>query len=447
MSELYTINDDVLDLNMHSGQMKAWESAARFIGVLAGTQGGKTAFGPWWLAREIETCGHGDYLVVSSTYDLFFMKLLPTLLEVFCNVLKIGRYWATGRFIEIADPDTGEFRGKRATDINMYARIILRSAEAPKGLESSTAKAAWLDEAGMDNFTFKAWEAVLRRVSLASEHGQGRCLLTTTIYNLGWLKTEVYDRWASGDPDFEVVQFDSTENPNFPLKEFERARRTMPDWRFNMMYRGRFERPAGMIYDSFDERRQLVPRQELPLEWPRYLGLDFGGVNTAGMFYACEPHTNRYIAYREYKEGGRTAAEHARALLGDGKSLQACVGGSHSEGQWRREFQVAGLHVREPDIKSVEVGIDRVYGAHKSNQLFIFNDLAGYIREKKSYARKLDKSGLPTEEIENKSSYHYLDAERYIMGWLLRPIGAQGAIVSGQLNRRVGSTQFLINGR
>lgn len=38
-----------LRLNFHPGQWKAWESRKRIVCVLAGSQGGKTSFGPPWL--------------------------------------------------------------------------------------------------------------------------------------------------------------------------------------------------------------------------------------------------------------------------------------------------------------------------------------------------------------------------------------------------------------
>lgn len=431
--DLWTLNaDGVLDLNFHPGQGRAWDSRRRFIAVLAGTQGGKTSWGPWWLWREIQDRGAGDYLAVTSSYDLFKLKMLPALRECFEHVLRIGRYWSGDRILELCDLDPhseryGEFYAKRADD-RMWGRIILRSAESGSGLEATTAKGAWLDEAGQDAFTIEVWWAVLRRLSLAL----GRCLLTTTIYNLGWLKQQVYDRAKAGDPAYDVIQFDSTENPTFPREEAERARRDMPTWKYNMQYRGMYERPAGLIYDSFNEQLHKVPRFAIPDRWPRYLGLDFGGVNTAGLFYAEEPGTGRLYLYREYKAGGRTARGHTRAFLEGEPMIPTCVGGSKSEGQWREEFRAAGLPVREPDIKDVEVGIDRVYGAHKRNELFVFSDLSGYLDEKLRYSRKVDASGEPTEDIADKSTFHFMDAERYVVGWLKRATRPMSAAAGGQ---------------
>lgn len=426
MSGLYEIQNEQLTLRQHPGQLRAWDSRKRFVVVLAGTQGGKTSWLPWWLWREIMWRGSGDYLAVTASYDLFKLKFLPALREVFEHTMRWGRYWSGDRVIELADPATGQFLAKRADD-PMWARIILRSAESGGGLESATAKGAIADEAGMDSFTVETWEALLRRLALH----QGRCALGTTLYNLGWLKQHLYDPWERAQqqhPEIDIIQFDSTQNPEFPAEEAARARASMPEWKYLMFYCGRYSRPAGLIYDSFRDYiadahgapGHLVPRFALPSHWQRYMGLDFGGVNTAALFYAEEPGTRRLYLYREYLEGGRTAKEHTAALLEGEPMVPFCVGGSGSEGQWRREFRMAGLPVNAPDVTEVEIGIDRVYGAHKRNEILVFDDLAGYRHQKMTYSRKLDANGEPTREIDRKATFHFLDAERYIISRIRR---------------------------
>src|SRR5258708_8993971 len=66
---LYEIEQDQIWLNLHAGQGRAWDSARRIIAMIAGSQGGKTSFGPWWLYREIQRHGAGDYIAATATYD------------------------------------------------------------------------------------------------------------------------------------------------------------------------------------------------------------------------------------------------------------------------------------------------------------------------------------------------------------------------------------------
>lgn len=418
----YTQAGGRLQFDYHSGQREAMASDARFILLLAGVQSGKTVFGPWWMLREIQRRGPGDYLVAAPTFKLLNLKCLPAYQDLFERRLQVGEYVGSPnpRVTLTARGEQVLFGGVQE---DADTRILFGHAQDPDSLESATIKAAHLDEAGQEKFKFGSWDAIQGRLSIH----QGRCLITTTPYYMGWLKSELYDR-ADEDPDVKVVQFDSTENPAFPEEEFERQRERMPGWKFRMRYRGRFERPAGMIYDCWDRDTHCLPRKDITAEWLRYLGLDFGGANTAGVYLAKHPRLPRYILYSSYHAGGRTAEQHAHKLKTQNADQVEpgqwgeIRGGSGSEDQWRSEFQSGGLPVKEPPIDDVEVGIDRVYamlkaaeeGNYDEPHLFVFEDCEPVIDEIESYQRKLDEEDEPTEEIKNKSEYHRLDALRYI---------------------------------
>ena len=406
-NEIFDINaKGEVKLHLHPGQAKAWDSDRRFVFVIAGTQGGKTTFGPWWIEREIHECGKGDYLVVTSTYDLFKLKLLPSMLKVFEQNLG-WHYLIKDRTLYSPDEET---------------RIILRSADAEGGLESATAKAAWLDECGQDKFKLTAWEAVQRRLSLS----QGRVLATTTPYNMGWLKTQVFDRWRKGDDDYQVISFKSIDNPAFPMEEYERARDTLPTWKFRMFYQGEFARPAGMIYSDFNDQIHVIDPVPLKKEWSRYVGIDFGAVNTALVWMAHDTDKDCYYLYRESLEGNMTTKEHAAKAKSHARTEKVVVwtGGAKSEKQQRMDWRAEGIAVREPRISDVEAGIDRVIELLKTHRLFIFNTCTGIIDEFGTYSRELDADGKPTAKIKDKNDYHRLDAIRYDVAGIGMPSGA-----------------------
>jgi hypothetical protein len=227
----------------------------------------------------------------------------------------------------------------------------------------------------------------------------------------------VYDPWRTGDPRYDVIQVDSTVNPAFPAEEMERARRALPTWKFNLFYRGQFDKPAGLIYDCFDEATCSVLRFEIPSEWPRYVGHDFGPNNTAAVWYAQDPSTGFLYVYRSYRAGGLSAFDHAQRFkeLSAGENILRRVGGAQHEDGWRESFTAAGWPIRKPREREVEVGINRVYGWHKGNRLFVFSDVVDYLHEKQSYSRKLDSNFEPTKEIEDKSRFHLMDSERYVL--------------------------------
>lgn len=416
--EIYTIDGDKLTLNFHEGQMKTWLSDKRFVFMIAGTQGGKTSFGSWWLWREIQKRGEGDYLAVSSSFDLFKLKMLPEIRKVFEDVLGVGRYWAGDKIIELINPETGKFEATRADD-PMWGRIILRSAAAEGGLESATAKAAWLDEVGQDDFPISAWEAIRRRLTL----NQGRVLGTTTPYNLGWMKQQIVDKWLAGDEDIDVIQFSSITNPSFPASEFELAKNSMPEWKFKMFYMGLFERPAGMIYQSFNNYPEkdgghIVTPFEIPQAWPVYVGVDVGAVNTSTLWLAHDESRDRYYCFKATLDGNKSTREHVETfnnyLKTKGLNVQGVYLGTKSERQQRMDWEDAGCeYVYEPPIFDVESGIDKVSELFKSNKLYIFDSEEKLIDELMNYAREVDTYGLPTEKIKDKNKFHRTDALRY----------------------------------
>lgn len=414
-ANLYSIADGKLRLHFHPGQARAWRCKRRFVFVLAGTQSGKTSWGPWWLWREIQNTadaagGTNDYIAATASYDLFKLKMLPALRETFEHVLGIARYWSGDRILELRDPATEKFWADRVDD-KMWGRIVLRSASSGGGMESLTGRGAWLDECGQDEFSLETWEAALRRLSLS----RGRVLGTTTPYNLGWIKSEVYDRWIGGDRDFAVIQFPSYLNPLFSREEYERARATMPLHRFLMFYDGILAKPAGLIYDCFDEDTNVIDDFKIPKGWPRTVGIDFGAVNTALIWIAYDPEKDRYIAYRESLDGGKSTEEHAQEAIAAGReeNVVQWLGGAPSETQQRMDWNAAGVSVMQPYVADVEAGIDRPYRLFKTKRLVVFRSLRGLRDELGTYKRKLDANGQPTEEIQDKRKFHRLDALRY----------------------------------
>ena len=389
-----------------------------------------TVFGPVWLWREIMNRGPGDYLVVTPTYTLLEVRALPAFRRFFETQLQLGTYFASPvRRFEFS-PE-GEEKLFGTYDPMNRTKVLFAYAEDPESLESMTAKAAWLDEAGQKKFRLGSWQAINRRLAI----NRGRALMTTTPYDFGWLKGQVFDRYESGDKAYDVINFQSTENPAFPKEEFERAKNSMPEWQFDLFYRGKFRRPDGLIYDCFEGADIAVggmtcERFNIPLMWDRYVGLDFGGVNMFAVLLAEEPFTNQLFLYRRYRASGRIAVEHCRGIQQGEPEFKMVVGGSKGEGQWRAEFraggvidgiEVPGLLVRKPRVADVKLGISRVYGAIKRREVIIFNDLEDVLDDIESYSWEIDANQEPTGDIDDKGSHHAADSLRYIIGTIRGP--------------------------
>lgn len=358
--------------------------------------------------------------------------------DAFRVKLQLGKLigGAKGRF-EI--DKRGEFSLWGAVQ-NKPTRIFFGHADEPESLEAAQYKACVADEAGQKKFKQESWEAIQRRLSI----DKGRCLFPTTPYSLNWLKSEVYDRamrykravarnmpFSPADADYDVVNFESIENPAFPLDEWERAKATLPRWKFDLFYRGIFSRPAGAVYDCFDQDFHKIPGGYVPpIEWRLHCGIDFGSPNFAACFIAEEPGTQKLVVFAEYRpDESRTAAEHVAAMkatirraykIPHDRIPDSCVGGSKSEGQWRAEFNAAGWPIQQPDQPDVEVGITRVYSGFREDKLFITEDCPRMLTDIVEYSREVDEMGNVLNDLEDKESYHSADSLRYPVSYLRR---------------------------
>lgn len=432
------VGPDGQPVPFHRGQDLAYDSDRRIIALFAGTQAGKTGWGPWWLKAEIDRMGAGDYLAVTATYDLFKLKMLPAFLYVFEQLLGLGRFWAGDKVFELKDPKTGRYHAQKSTD-PMWGRVILRSAQSEGGLESSTAKAAWLDEAGQDEFSLKAWRAIRRRLAL----NRGRILITTTLYNLGWTKQQVIDKAVDGgavtlekigdgeleltdnpEADIALIQFDSIVNPAYPLDEYRQAEAELPSDEFEMQYRGRATKLRTLIYDVFDDKIHKVRSFRPPVEWPRIVGIDPIGEQIGALWLAFDPDKSQLHLFREYLEPfGLTTEQHAENILRESRHdrVIAWICGQPAERQARLDWAGAGIPVVEPPFADVWVGINRVYALFKTFSLVVHDNCENFLSEIGTYQRLRDRNGELTDKIKDKEKYHLCDALRYPVAWLTDP--------------------------
>ncbi|RMD63484.1 terminase [Candidatus Parcubacteria bacterium] len=422
----------------HPAQYRVLKSDKRFIVALGGTQGGKTVIGPYWLYQEIQRRGPGDYMVVAPHLGILEYKALPELLRLFDDYLSLGDYKKGNYNYYVFSKDGmrrtfgDEWEGKSIEEYKPV-RIFFGHAKNPNTLEAATAKAAWLDEAGQDEFKLDSWEAILRRLSI----NEGRVLLTTTPYNFGWLYKKLYKPWEdSGEnhPLIDVVQFESRLNPAFPKDEWERAKRDLPAWKFDLFYRARFTRPAGLVFDCFGQENIVPPA------YPRrgdhiYFGMDFGGTNTAAVFAYYDMEENRLVVYDVYENGRVAAYGHVEAMRKYWEPFSdeppRGWGGSGGEGQFRTEMAIAGLVVLEPDPTgpgSVEIGIGRLYSAFQNGMIAISERCKDLIDDLYSYSYELDEEGEPIpDKIANKNRYHRVDALRYLASSFMSPSAQMAA--------------------
>lgn len=397
-----------LQVFLHEGQMRVKNSQKQYVAALCGAQSGKTEMMPMIMHDEMLKRGSGDALAVSSSFPLMDKKLVPIYRQYFENYLHIGQWYEAKKKLVVESGD-------------LKYTIFFGSAKNPDSLESATAKVAHLDEAGQDEFTLDGYEAVLRRVS----GNNGRIFFTTTLYNFGWLKSQVYDRWMQGDQDYDVIQWDSIIRPGFSKTVWADRKRKMQSWKFDMQLRGIYSRPAGMIYSDFCEEKHLIKPFTIPQKWNWHVGIDPGGVHTALLWIAEEPNVKKYYVVKSYLDGNMTTPQHVAKAKRQHEYpyvIDWRGGNLTNEQQFRDDWNAEGIPVQEPAVRNVEAQIDRVNTLWKDDRLFVFDNEANttapqgemsFLDEVRSYSRELDENGQPTEKIKDDKKYHKLACLRY----------------------------------
>lgn len=456
----------------HDGQKAVFASTAQDVVACAGNQGGKGWTQPEWLLRELQRCapiirrdGWGTVIFAGPTLTLLSAQTIPTLRRVFEDREKLGRQ-ILGNKPSFRFSREG-VRKLLGFDIDDILKVDFAYANDSSNLESTTAIIGVWDEAGQKENKQESLEAFNRRLGVARsttfadvlqyapdwwierfynvegpDATFGRRLWGTTPYEWNWFKNLVYDLALARRDGFDLVNWPSWMNPRQSREKCEAVRATMPEWRWQMMYLGLFTKPAGVIYDTFDYAEDTIDDFEVPDSWPKWPGVDFGAINLAGVVLTEVPESVKdfrvgdvhippktLLLIREYHAGRqKTYPDHIAAIRGPYKLQTGAGGNKHGEDDSREAFRANGMPLEEPPVNDVEVGIGCVYAQVKSKGLKVFRSCTGIIADFQGYSREVDVNGDPTEKIADKSSWHRLDALRYLVA-KLRPNRARGCPV------------------
>lgn len=251
-------NDDLLDITLHKYQEQALYSEKRITCLVSGIQGGKTRIGGLWMARRIAQFDQPKktFIIAFPTYKLGEKSTIPWML----NLLK-----GCGHF------DKLHYRFY----LNGGATLWFASMQDSDSVEGATNVAGvWIDEAG--KIRYSAWINLFARSSFT----QAPVFITTTPYSLNWLYKDIYMPWLKKQrDDIEFVQFKSSDNPYFPLSEFNLQKKLLDPRIFAMKYEGTFQRMAGLVFPEFSEDNYIENHLPSHHFFDYYCGIDIGFAN------------------------------------------------------------------------------------------------------------------------------------------------------------------------
>ena len=223
-------------------------------------------------------------------------------------------------FLSIREPHTVN-RSRFTIYLPRYRSTIRFATDvAPEVMEGfHVGGCIWVDEAGL--MKRKTWEIVRRRAKLL----KAQVLVTTIPYQAGWVKTDLFEPWKTGDKDITYVHLTWRDNPAFDKEAIESERQRMPAHLFASVYEGEWARPYGMIFPEPDDVellvdewpwpdegpwREISPGLEVPATWPMFSGHDYGfTAPTAGVWGVLSPDDVLYIVAC-YEQGNSPIEEH-----------------------------------------------------------------------------------------------------------------------------------------
>lgn len=382
----------MINLTLHPGQEKVMATTSRFIGVVSGIQGGKTTIGAIWLLREIQearTAGKtGDWLIAAPTAKIIQQSTLP-------------------KFRSFFPSDWGVWReARQCFELAWGGTIYVRSTDNPDHLEGMTLLGAWLDEAGQ--MKERVWINIQGRLSIH----MGRCIMTTTPYNMGWFYREIVKKAGLGT-GVELISWGSADNPAFSSIELERAKLSLTTAEFQRRYLGAFVRLEGLVYPNYEPDEAIVEPFEIPSNWSRFAGMDFGfSMPTVVLCVAEDPLEHIFYIYKEYHKTENMLKSVADFISSENlKYVLADPQGAQQIAELNRFYRCGNVKAADNDVR---VGIERIGGLLKQNRLKFFKGrCTNTLEEIEEYHWKTNDDKASTKDAPEKKNDHCMDALRY----------------------------------
>jgi PBSX family phage terminase large subunit len=380
--------EEILRINLHPFQSKAFFSKARFILLQAGLQSGKTLCGVVWARTQYDTYEKLDGLICAPTYKILSQSTLP-------------------KFFEI-NKDLKKFYKKGDSTIEVPGRgiIYIRSTENPNVIEGMTLKWIWADEGGQ--MKYDAWVNMQGRVSIL----QGKVFITTTPYTFNWLK-EINDL-SKTDSNYEVVKFRSIDNPYFPKEEYERVKKNLEPRIFRRRYEGEMERLEGLVYDSLIPNLHIIGKKNIKFK-EVIAGVDWGYTHYTAIPIIGITDENIYYIIDEYCKSEKTTAEIIEAL----KNYQSLYNIRYiypdpEAPDKIEEMRRAGVMARDvlKNKDSIVNGIDKIRELFRTQRLYIFDTCVHTVEGFNLY-RYPDQDKIDRNELPLKEDDDMMDAIRY----------------------------------
>jgi len=376
---------------LHTQQRKALQSKARFIAMITGIQGGKTTTGCFWTMDGVSKFPGDDFLIAAPTYKILQQSTLRKFFELFPELRRF--YKAQDQVIMLPNG----------------THIYIRSTEDPDAIEGMTLRRAWLDEGGQ--MKERAWINTQGRTSIL----QGQVLVTTTPYFLNWLYNDFYKSWQDNNPDFEVIQYQSSDNPWFPNVEQERAKGQMKVEDYERRYLGLFRQLRGLVHSWF-EPKYIV--DEVPPDEKIYeimAGIDWGFSRPTGALWLAFAKSGNIYIIDEYYKAQLSIQQNVENIKSIDKNHKATYFFADPEDpEAIMNANQAKLRV-VPASKPVAEGLEAVRKYGIKGNIWVLRKCTNFIDEIQTYHYPEPQEDKFVKDEPVRVNNHLMDCIRYII--------------------------------
>ncbi len=141
------------------------------------------------------------------------------------------------------------------------------------------------------------------------EEEKGRCVFSMTPdvhKGISWVKGRFHDKREPGVHPIEIFNED---NPHVPEGLLDRLTLGMSDTARAAALRGAFGTAHGLIWGDYRRGVHAIPTREVPIDWPRFGGVDFGWNNPNAVLWGALDSDGVLEVYRELYRPRLAASE------------------------------------------------------------------------------------------------------------------------------------------
>lgn len=268
-----------------------------------------------------------------------------------------------------------------------------------------------------------------------------RMLLTMQPDGMTWVHREIVKKGKR--PSVRCHWLDSLDNVALPDKVRAQLKikfDALPENVRKARKEGLFVNLEGLVYPAFSRQTHVIEPFEIPEDWPRFIGCDWGLGNPTAILWAALSPDGQIVIYKEHYKAKWPITKHARIVNAEHPKPKRGWSDPRDLQSGAELAEQTGIRVKKVPIRSVALGIDvvtlvlAVDEDTKHPGVVFFENLTHTIEEIEGYQWE-DGKNEPKQVND-----HTCDALRYVLVGIekhtKRGRGGFGGIDSGEKLRR-----------